>query len=235
METLRNRIFMAAVAVLGTVSLHAQTADEIVNKYVEALGGKTTVNGVKSLVVESSVEVQGQEFPSTTSILAGKGFKSETEVQGQKMVQCVTPDGGWAIGPGQSTATAVPADQAKASASQYQIGGPLVDYASKGYKVELLGKDSADYKLHLTGGSGLDITFYINMKTYLIDKQIAKANMGGAPMEVTVTFSDYRKTDNGFVFPFAQALDLPQYSLNITNKKVTVNSTVDPAIFQMPK
>lgn len=236
MKTLIKRSLFVGIATLGITTLHAQTADEIVNKYIDAIGGRTIISGVKSLIVESTVEVMGQEAPSTTYILAGKGFKSETDFGGQKMVQCVNTSGGWMINPmaGATTATAIPADQAKASLSQLEIGGPLVDAAAKGNKVELIGKDSADYKLRLTVGPAT-ITYYINAKTYLIDKQVSKAAVNGQEVETTVTFSDYRKTDFGFTVAYAQALDLPQISLNIVNKKITVNAPIDPAMFEMPK
>src|ERR1700744_2234738 len=226
MKTLIKRSFFVGMATLGITTLHAQTADEIVNKYIDAIGGRTVISGVKSLIVESTVLVMGQEAPSTTYILAGKGFRTETDFSGQKMVQSVNPTGGWVIMPPSGTATAIPADQAKASQSQMEIGGPLVDAAAKGIKVELIGKDSADYKLKMAGGPAT-ITFFINTKTYLIDKLVSSSPQG----ETTVSFSDYRKTDFGYTVAYAQALDLPQLSLNITNKKVTVNAPIDPAIF----
>jgi len=82
----------------------------------------------------------------------------------------------------------------------------------------------------MTVGSA-KITYFINAKTYLIDKLISSTSQG----ETSITFSDYRKTDVGLMFPYAESLDRPSISLAITDNKVTVNSTVDPAIFNMPK
>ena len=237
METLIKHSFIVLTATLAiTTTLHAQTADDIVNKYISALGGRTVINGVKSLKVESTVDVMGQSAPSTTYILAGKGYKSETDFGGQKMVQCINTSGGWMINPmgGSSAPTPIPADQAKASMSQLEIGGPLVDYAAHGNKVELVGQDSLDYKLKLTTPVGV-ITYYINMKTYLVDKQINKTSANGQDVETTISFSDYRKTDFGYTIAYAQTLDLPQLSLNITHQKITVNPPIDPTIFDMPK
>ena len=47
--------------------------------------------------------------------------------------------------------------------------------------------------------------------------------------------SDYRKTDAGILYPFTESLDLPSMSLGISIKKITVNPTIDPTIFDMPK
>lgn len=231
METLMKRSVFVLMAILGMTTTRAQSVDDIVGKYVDAIGGKAVLGSIKSLVIESTIEVQGLDGASTTSILVGQGYKSVTDFNGQQVINCVTPSGGWGINPfaGQTTATAMPADVAKASALQLQIS-PLANYAANGYKVELIGKDSADYKLQMTVTSS-KITYYINAKTYLIDKLVSSAAQG----ETTIIFSDYRKTDAGFVFPYGQSLETPQVSLTITHKKVTVNPTVDPTIFNMPK
>ena len=236
METLRKCSFFALAALLAfTTTLRAQTADDIVNKYVAAIGGKDVINGVKSLIVETSVTVMGNDVPSTTTVVVGKGYKNESDFQGTKMVQCVTDKGGWMVNPmmGAPTPTAMTDDQVKAQKLQLQVD-PLANYAASGYKIELLGKDSADYKLKMTG-TGVDVTYYINMKTYLPDKLVSHVSVGGQDGETTITFSDYRKTDAGLVYPYAETLDLPQYSLAIAIKKITINPTVDPTIFDMPK
>ena len=54
-------------------------------------------------------------------------------------------------------------------------------------------------------------------------------------MEMTQHFSDYRKTDGGLMMAFEQSRVLPQYTVNITNKKVEINKEIDPTIFDMPK
>jgi hypothetical protein len=231
METLIKRSFFILCAILGMTTLRAQSVDDIVGKYVDAIGGKAVLASIKSLVIESTVEVAGTEAPSTTTILVGQGFKSVTDFNGQQIVNVLTPTGGWGVNPmaGQMTPTAMPADIAKAGLLQLQVS-PLANYAANGYKVELIGKDTADYKLQMTVASA-KLTYYINAKTYLIDKLISSTAQG----ETTITFSDYRKTDAGFVFPYAQSLDMVQISLSITHKKVTVNPTIDPTIFAMPK
>jgi hypothetical protein len=238
METLMKRSFFGLMAVLGMTTLKAQSVDDIVGKYIDAIGGRTVLAGINSLVINSSINVAGNDAPSTTYILAGKGFRSETDFGGSKMIQAVSPAGGWAINPmaGSTTPQAIPAEQAKMSQSNYIIGGLLTAYTAKGYKLELIGKDTADYKLKMTIPSG-DVTYYINQKTYLIDKEVINGTVGGQSGTSTITFSDYRKVDggSGYVMPYTQSLDLPQVSLVITNQKITVNQTIDPTIFDMPK
>jgi hypothetical protein len=234
METLSKRSFFVLAALLAFTTLRAQTADDIVNKYVAAVGGKDAISSVKSLLVETTVSVMGNDVPSITTIVVGKGYKNESDFQGTKMVQCVSDKGGWILNPmmGAPTPTAMTDDQAKAGKLQLQID-PLANYAASGYKLELIGKDSADYKLKMTGSS-VDVTYFINMKTYLTDKLVSE--LPGGQGTTTITFSDYRKTDAGLMYPYAESLDLPSnMSLTIAIKKITINPTVDPTIFDMPK
>jgi len=223
-------------ATLGIVTTQAQSVDDIVSKHIEALGGKTVLNSIKSIYVESTVEFMGNEAPSTTYILNGKGYKNELDFSGTKIVQCVTDKGGWAINPmaGATTAQPIPADQLKNYQLQLHVGGPLMDYAAKGYKAELTGKDSASYKIRLTTPDGIDMTYFIDQKTYLINKAVSKISMGGQEIETTAVFSDYRFT-NGYSLAYSQQVILPQVTLNITNKKVEMNKDIDPAMFEMPK
>jgi outer membrane lipoprotein-sorting protein len=235
MKALTKYSFFVLSGLLAFTTLRAQTADDIVNKYVSAIGGKDLVNSVKSLSVESSMNAMGNDAPGTITILVGQGYKTEYDFAGTKIITAITPTGGWQVNPyaGAATPTALPEEQLKGQKINLQLD-PLANYAANGYKVELTGKDTAAYKLKLTG-NGVDITYYVNMKTYLIDKIVSHTTMGGQEGEITISFSDYRKLDNGLLYPFATNLELPQVSLAITAKKVTVNPTIDPAVFNMPK
>ena len=240
MKTLTKGPFLLLTATLSIATVRAQTADEIVSKHIDAIGGKAIISSIKSLYMESSVEAMGTEASTVTSIINGKGFRNETDFNGAKYIQVVTDTSGWGINPmaGQSTPVALTDEQVKTAQPQLQIGGPLLDYAAKGYKVELIGKDTAnggEFKVKLTGATGLEATYYINTKTYRIDKEVDKINANGQEIEKTTNFSDYKKTDMGFVMAGTQQVVLSQYTLTITSKKIEINKTIDPAIFAMPK
>src|ERR1051325_6758756 len=85
------RVGLAAVLAVATLgSVYAQTADEIVNKHLDAVGGKAKIAQLNSIRTESSIDIAGQKAPSTTTILNGKGFRNEVDFGGQKMIQVVT-------------------------------------------------------------------------------------------------------------------------------------------------
>jgi hypothetical protein len=217
-------------------SLKAQTADEIVNKYVDAIGGKDKIKQITSVYLEGSVQVMGNENPTTVTILNGKGYKSESDFNGQKAIQCYTDKGGWAVNPmGGGAAEPMPDEQYKAGKEQIDVGGALFDYAAKGSTVELQGKDAGAYKLKLVSKDKVETTYFIDPSTYYLVKMLKKGNMMGQEIEITIKLSDYKKTDFGNIMPFTIDTDLGQFSLSTTIKKAEINKAVDPSIFIMPK
>lgn len=235
---------LVVTALAGAVSLQAQaapeatpTADEIVAKHIEAIGGKAAIGQVKSIYMESSTSVMGNEAPTVTTVVDGVGYKNETDFNGTKIIQCYTDKGGWMVNPmaGASDPTPMPEDQYNQGKGQIYVAGPLYDYAAKGSKIELLGKDGKNYKIKLTTKDNVESTYLIDGTTFYLSSIQSKGKMQDQDVDITMSFSDYRKTDVGFVMPYAIDVDLGQFQLSIAVKKVELNKTIDPASFEMPK
>ena len=231
-----TKFFMLLIAALSlNIVAKAQTADEIIGKYADAIGGKAKLSQIKSLVVDGNVNVMGSDNPATTTVLVGKGYMSQIEINGAKIVQCITDKGGWSINPfaGATSATPMPDDLYQTSKDQLFIGESLLNYAALGGKAELLGKDGNNYKIKVTVGKS-EKTYLIDATTNLLTKMTQSVSMQGQTTDVTTTLGNYQKTDFGYSTAYKIDIDFGQFQLNYTIKTVTVNKDIDPKIFDMP-
>src|SRR3954451_12636061 len=204
---------LTLVAFLTVAFAKAQTAEGIIAKHIEAIGGKEKLSRIKSVRMENTIQVMGNDAPSTTVILNGKGFRNESEFNGQKMVQVVTDKGGWMINPmmGGTTAQPMPEEQFKAGQEQiYAV--PFLNYAARGNKAELLGQEKVGtvnaYKIKLIGKDSGSTTYYFDPATYYIIQTVKSAEMMGQQMQVTTTYSDFKKTEYGWVVPQAMEISM---------------------------
>lgn len=228
------------VACISAISLQAQTADDIINKHVDAIGGKDVLSKVNSIYFEGSANAMGTDYPTTTTILSGKGFKTVTSVNGSDIIQCFTDTSGWSLNPmmGQASATPLPPDMVKKGKSALDIGGELVNFREKGFTDSLLGREDYNgvsaYKVKLSG-PGTEIVYLFDPNTYYTLQTDTKATMGGQDITSVTKYSDYKKTDIGYVVPTTLGVNNAGYDVTITYTKVEVNKEVDPKIFEMPK
>lgn len=216
--------------------MYAQTLDDVISKHVNAIGGKEKLSQVKSIYSESSMEVMGNNAPQKEYLLEGKGFKSEIEFNGTNIVQCWNDKNGWSINPlmGAADAQVIPDNIYKSTKPQIYLGGALIDYSSKGYKAELMGKEGGNFKIKVTA-DGNETYYFIDQNTYYLTKSIMKGEAMGQAAEITTTYSDYKKTDFGVVLAYTKTVDMGIVQYVQKTDKVEVNKQIDPKIFDLPK
>jgi hypothetical protein len=230
---------LALTALFSSAAIHAQSADDIIAKYLDAIGGKEKLKAITSVKMENTLEVMGNEAPNTVTILNGKGYKSESEFNGAKIIQAVSDKGGWMVNPmaGATDPQAIPDEQLKTMQGQmYAI--PLLDFTARGGKAELLGQEKVGnvnaYKIKITN-AGNATTYYFDPATYYLIQAVSTTEMMGQQMEMTVTPADYKKTDYGWVVPQSIAMNMGgQFTMTMKLKNIEINKDIDPKIFDMP-
>lgn len=240
MKKYRSFLF-ALLGLLSASYVSAQTADEVISKYIQAVGGKEKLSAITSLYTEGKMEIMGMEGAIKTTILNGKGCKQDIEIMGATITSCYTDKGGWSINPmaGGTSAEVMPDAQYNSGKEQIVIGAPFLGYAEKGYKVELLGKDAVDgadaFKIQMISPDNITAVYFFDAATSLLVKSILTAEMQGQMTENETIYSDYRETDSGLQ-PFKMVLNMAggQFTMTATMTKFEVNQPVDEAIFTKP-
>ncbi|MDB5207841.1 MAG: outer rane lipoproteinsorting protein, partial [Flavisolibacter sp.] len=228
------RIALAGIATMVTFFVQAQTADEIISKHIEAIGGADAWRKVTSVKQEGTLTVQGNvQVSFVTTTLHNKGSRLDISAMGMNGYQIMTPTAGWGFMPfqGQTKPEPVTEDQVKEGTDQLDVQGTLIDYKTKGHTVTMLGKDDIDgvetFKLQVAQKSGKTETLFFDPKTYYIIRSVSKVKANGQEMDQTVNLSNYKKLPEGIVVPMS--ITMPQGELVIS--KVTINGPVDEAIF----
>lgn len=241
MKTLKLAAFFI-LAALNVTSVKAQTADEVVNKHVEAIGGLANWKKVNSLVQNGTMSVQGLSIDLTITTVNGKGSRQDIVAMGMNNYMIVTPTEGWRFFPiqQQQAPEAMTADDVKESQDMLDVTGSLVDFKAKGHSIELLGKEDVDgtecFKVKLTQKGGKTETYFIDTKTYYIVKNVTVMKANGQEAEVFTTYSNYQKLPEGISVPMSMSIPLgPGMNVDLTVAKVEVNKAVDEAIFKVSK
>jgi len=236
-----TRFLLTTMSLFLVAGTFAQTADEVIAKHLDAIGGKDKIKSVTSVKMDNSMTVMGNDAPSTSTLVVGKGVRVESDFNGQKMVQVVTDKGGWAINPmgGGTDPQAIPDDMYKQVKDQINYS-PFIDYPANGSKAVLTGKEkvgTADaFKLDVTNKDNIATSYFIDPTTYFIVKMVKKASMMGQEMEVSTTYSDFKKTDFGVTIPYTTDIDYGgQFQMTSKVKKAEFNTPVNASIFEMKK
>ena len=231
----------ACVAALAA-SAPAQTADEIVEKFIKTVGGIEKIQAVKSL-------------RRTGRYTGGGGFEAalveenrrpnlvrqEFFIQGMVGVTAYDGKTGWKIEPwnGKKDAEALSEEEMKSIVEDSDLDGPLVNYRAKGVKVEYVGTDEVEgtdaYKLKVTLANG-DVRFYYMDTDYFVPIKIDTQRMvRGAEREYETILGDYKEV-GGWYLPFSveQGVKGSPNRSKVTYEKIEANVALDDARFARP-
>jgi hypothetical protein len=231
-------LIILALSIAG--NLLSQTADEIISKHIQAIGGKEKLSKITSLSIESTIEAMGAQGIIKSTTLNGKGTRMDIEIAGYKITQCYTDKEGWNINTmiGISSAQNMAPAEYNLGKEQIVIGGPFINYAEKGYKAEMLGKDTIvnAYKIKFTSPDSLLSVYYFDPITFYLLQTVSHSVAMGQIVESTTYYSDYRQTD-GFAIPYKTELSLAggQYVNQMAVTKAELNTPVDEVIFKKPE
>lgn len=232
-----NKLFIAGclfVLALFTQTTQAQSLDEIVNKHIEAVGGKDNWMKVKSLKTSAVLKAQGAEINMTIWQVHKKSMRVDIEVMGMKGYQILTDKEGWGFAPwgGQTKAEPSTPDQVKDGQEQLDILDEFITYKDLGKTLELIGKDDVEgtecFKLVMTEKSGKTTTYYLDASNYQVIKETSKGTIDGKEFEANTMHSNYKKQDIGVVMPMNQNGDMGDMEFT----KFEFNPKIDENLFK---
>jgi outer membrane lipoprotein-sorting protein len=239
---LRKLLPLLALGLLIAPVSRAQTVDEIVAKYCEAMGGLEKLKALNSMRVTGTMMVgQGMEAPFTMERKRPGKRRLEFTIQGMTGIQAFDGEKAWSVMPfmGKKDPEAAPEEDSKQEKDDADFDGPLVDWKAKGHTVELAGKEAVEgadaYKLKITKKNGDIEYYYLDAETYLLVKNEGKVKRRGTEVEGEGSFSDYKDVD-GYMLPFTmeQGIKGAPQKPRMTFTKYELNVPLDDSRFAMP-
>ena len=238
------RKLLLAAACVAALAAHAsaQTADEIVDKFIKTVGGMEKIQAVKSLRRVGKLsggggfEAQYVEENKRPNLV-----RQEFIIQGMTGVYAYDGKSGWKIEPwnGKKDAEAVGEEDLKTLIEDSDIDGPLVNYRAKGVKVEYVGMDEVEgtdaHKLKVTLANG-DVRFYFMDTDYFVPIKIeTKRMIRGAEREYETILGDYKEV-GGWYLPFSMESGVKgsPFRQKINYEKIEANVALDDARFSRP-
>jgi hypothetical protein len=238
---MRKALLGIAMVFVGTPLL-AQTADDIVSKYIKTVGGMDKIAAVNSL-------------RRTGKFTGGGGFEAaileenkrpnmvrqEFSLQGMTGVRAYDGRSGWKIEPWQGKKDPEPLgeEEMKGILEDSDFDGPLVNYRQKGNKVEFVGMEPVEgtdaYKLKVTMANG-DVRYYFMDTDYYVPIKIEMKRMiRGAEQEFEASLGDYKEV-NGWYLPFSVESNVKgsQDKQKVTYEKIEANVPIAEGRFVKP-
>lgn len=239
-----RRVSQLFLFFLAGVYVHAQTADEIINKYVKFIGGEKQWKAVKTMITSGEYTYGGVTFPFKSYHKAPNLYRFTVTLNEKYYAQAFDGKSGWKIDVfnGETVPTLLNGKAAMAMANEanVELEDTLINYKGKGHQVSLEGKDSVKgkscFKIKITYKNGETDTCYFEENTgELFLKRAAAKNpeLGGA--RLIISYSDYAEV-NGIKVPFKTIFKTDdQTILTIVTKKIEINKAVSDTEFQPPK
>lgn len=217
-----------------TVQSYAQTADDIIAKYIAAEGGADKVAALKTVKMSGTMSVQGTDISITLTRAQMIGTRMDLEIMGTSNYQVANTTKGAVFMPvmGMTEPKEMTADELQSAQSSMDLQGALFNYKQKGNTVTLKGKEKVEgndaYHLEVTTAGGKKTQYYIDAATSRLVKTAAQQQVNGESMDVETTFSDFKQNADGYWFPYA--ITNPQGT--ITFDTIETNKPVDESIFK---
>lgn len=221
----------------------SQSAKELLEKMIDAQGGRKTLEVVKDTMILGTMEMIQYGMKGTMTLYQKEPNKLriEAEVMGMVVTQAFDGENAWWTNP-QTGATEVMSDRMAQDMKKQALGNDsLLNPEKYGIKYEAKGKEKIQDKEYLlleqTLPDGTKSMIYLDPVTYLVYKTKTKTvdPQSGAEINVETLFGDYQKDDLMVAAHSMTVMHDGAEFMKMTFSKITYNSNIDDSKFIMPK
>ena len=239
---MRNSLIVLAAILALSLAASSQTAEELIQKNIEAKGGTEKIKAIKTVRLTGKLDAGGGFTAAVGQENKRPNLVRETfTLQGMTQVQAYDGSSGWQIRPfgGRKDPQFMGEDDVRDLLIDSDFDGPLVDYKEKGNQVEYLGHDVVDgddaLRLKITLKNGDIIYDYLDPDTFIEIRKEIQQFIRGSVRDRVVGYGSYKPVD-GVMYPFSISQGPKNHpdEQTITVQKMDPNVKIDPADFMLP-
>jgi len=208
-----RRILLAILCFVWALPLQAQTAAEVMERHIAALGGREKLAGLKSLMAVGTMKGMGTDLPVRLFWATRNRLRIELSMQGNVVIQVFdgSTAGNFLTTPSTGYQERLPmtADEGRdlaRNAAEFDLTDFLA-YDRDGATVELQGRQPLDgrevFKIRWTRRSGDAAVLFIDANTFLEVRRESLVRVSGVEYETESKGSDFRDV-SGLMVPFRQ-------------------------------
>jgi sugar lactone lactonase YvrE/outer membrane lipoprotein-sorting protein len=213
-----------------------QTLDEVLDRYLRAIGGAEAWRSVTSIRWQGTLVIDPPGVEGSISTMVRRPDKARVEfvLKGTTGIQAIDGDAAWWHSPlmGAPEPAAAPATTQAQLRQTADLDGPLVDWKKSKHSLKLIGESEDDghavIELELTLATGKRMRFFLDAGTYLPVKTVDMDEK-----QSVSRFGDYREVE-GLHVPFYLETDAAIGKQKTTITSWEVNVSLDDALFRMP-
>ena len=244
-----NYLLLTVFVLLISISSNAQTADEIIENYIENIGGAENWQNVKAIKMSAIINQMGMEIPIEMVQSANKIY-TKIFIQGQEIKQGVF-DGETLWSTNFMTMKAEKSSQEDIDKLKNELGefpNPFLDYKEKGFSLELMGTETVDgfnaFKIKLIKKPMIIdenevpnvSVYYFDSKEFfpiMVQEEVMNGPAKGVIMESKM--SNYQEVE-GLYLPFSMTQGVKdQPGQPIKFNSIKLNPVIDDSEFKFPE
>lgn len=211
------------------------TAQTILNKYIEAIGGEDKIRSLKSITKKMEATMQGVPIIMSETQFAPNRNHLKMEAMGMTMMEQKF-DGKKAKITAQGAEQPVKEEDLEDMViDNYLV--PELFYSEKEVTVEANGLKEINgnkaYELKITYPSGSEMFAYFDKKSGYKIRETSTQETPNGPMSFNKDYSEYKSVD-GIKFPHAIKIPLgPGMDMSAKVTEIKVNEKIDPSVFEI--
>jgi predicted Zn-dependent peptidase len=213
------------------------TAEQVVSKSYDALGGKDKLMSVKSMLQTYEMDMMGQMFEISFLKKAPNKGVMKTLMGGNVMAEQIL-NGDKAVVSQMGQKQVLTEGKDFESIKEQMALFPELDILDGTNKLELKGLENIDgvncYKVAVENKNGEVSTYFYSAVTNLMKRSVSTGEAQGQTVTTTADFADYKDAGEGILMPFKLTVSgaMP-FPLNMELKKVELNAEIDDSNFSI--